>query len=232
MTRLLVAPIVSLLLLSGCPSAECAVDGDCQAGFTCDATGKCVSALPDAGPGGGGGGTCPDNSIPSAPNVLSNPGGECGTTGWFEWEKVGARATLAVESEGAHSGSKALVLTASEAGSGQFGPRVSNLKQVTAAAGETWCAQAWLRGGTAGEARLAILRTPASGGQILWETYSIPLASQWAVNPPSKGLLKVTATETETLELVVMLHNAAAGETLVFDDAQLWKSPGGACSER
>lgn len=223
MIRLIAAPTAALLLLSGCPTAECSA---------ADASVHCVDQLPDGGDGGAGAGAnCPDTSNADAPNLLANPGAECGTTGWFVPDVVG-KGTIAVATEGAHAGANALVLTATGSGTDQSGPHVYNEQQVAAGPDETWCAKAFLRGGTAVNARLGIRHWAAGDTVLAEETYSIPLAPQWAMIPPTAGLLKLTTTRAETLQLRVILHDAVAGASVLIDDAQLWKSASGSCSER
>lgn len=215
---------LAFVVLSGCPGKECALDADCPGGYACSPEGACVSVTPDGG--GGGGGDCPDTSVPSAPNVLKNPGAECGTTGWFA--PVNGKSSVEVETVNPHTGSKALKITATSAGDAF----VWNDAEITTGANETWCAQAWMRGGTASDGRIGLRHLPVGGSTGIDEAYSSPVTQDWAVVPPSKGLLKFTTSEPETLQLRIILQQAQAGDTLIVDDVQLWKSAGGACTER
>lgn len=213
-------PIILMLpLLWGCPGPECSEARPCDAGFICGADARCVAeTAADGGPVPMGG--CPDTS--QFPNVLENPGAESGTEGWY---KALSNVSIGVVTDAAHCGSKALQITAHAAGE----QHVWNEASVEAGPGETWCAQAFMRGGTATDGRLTVRRMPAR----IDEDYSSPVTTtQWAMVPPTKGLLKFTTSGAETLNLRVTMQFAEPGQTLLVDDVQLWRSPTGSCTER
>lgn len=213
--------IVMIPLLWGCPGPECSEERPCDAGFICGADARCVAGTAtDGGPTQSDG--CSDNSNPQFPNVLENPGAESGTEGWY---KTLSNVSIGTVTDGAHCGSNALQITAHASGE----QHVWNAASVEAGPGETWCAQAFMRGGTATDGRLTVRRMPAR----IDENYSSPVTTtQWAMVPPTKGLLKFTTAGPETLNLRVTMQFAQAGQTLLVDDVQLWRSPTGSCTER
>lgn len=222
------APALPLLLILpltfGCPGPECSDSTPCSAGSVCDASGRCIPSGSDGGDTGPAG--CADSTKPATPNLLQNPGAECGTEGWSKHAL--SDVTLAVATDAVHGGTRALQITANKAGE----QHVWNGATVNAGAGETWCAQAWMRGGTATDGRLTVVRG-TKDKQVIFESYSSPVTpSEWAMVPPTKGLMKFTTAGEETLNLRVTLQFAQPGHSLIVDDVHLWKSPSGACTER
>lgn len=205
--------------LLGCPSApECSADEPCTAGFECTADGVCVGV--DAGPGAP---SCSDTSHPEAPNLVADPGFECGTGEWIVLPAASVGA-LTQETTNTKAGTGALRLEAMRSDQAVISA-VS--KPLTLAVGETICARAHFRG-TAANGHLAIRRY----GSLTEESFSTPLAgNDWVIVPPSAPL-KFTTTTEQQIDLRLILRKPVTGEALVVDDVALWKSPNGTCSER
>jgi hypothetical protein len=200
----------------------------------------CGALLLTACPGGGGecdGGTCPPDAgfdggsckgtdpAGAPPNLLANPGFECGDppSGWYA-----QNGQLTSESTGGHSGSKAARLTAPTA------TVASNLWHetdvVVAPGTKTYCVNAWVRG-SAANARITVRKVKA--GFVNDENFSIPLTPEWQPIPPAAThALKVVGAGEDKFVLRIFIPDAKAGDYLLVDDVLLWESPGGNCTER
>lgn len=180
--------------------------------------------LPDGGSTDGGTDGGGENCPAAAPNLLPNPGFECGTQGWIT---TGA-AVLATEEGGGRSGKRAARLTASSASA------AANLwlgtDAVVSPGTRTFCARGWMRG-TAADGRLTLAKS--SQGTLVNETFSSPVTQEWVLVPPSTyGPLKVVGANEERILFRVWIPNPTAGSYLVIDDLELWESAQGDCKER
>ena len=199
--------------------------GPADAGFDAGAPDAGFDAgVPDAGPDAGtsdGGCATPDAGFP--PNLLANPGFECGDppAGWV----ASPSGTLDVESAGPRSGLRAARVTADDGG-----VAVSLFAQTpTPNAGiHTYCARAWVRGAPPGGVARISLRMLTAAGGMLDHTFSAPLTAGYTrleVSAP-------TQAQDDRVLFRVWMPAPAKGDALVVDDADEWVSPDGGCPER
>jgi hypothetical protein len=198
-----IAAIALTVMLLGCPGpAETCPDGGCPAD---------------------GGDPCLGPSAESVPNLLDNPGFECGSppSGWYTTGGV-----LASEVENPKSGSRAARFLVPDGGVA----RLWHERDAIVDAGtKTYCANAWVRAGTAKDARLTLRRV----GTNIDENFSTPLTNEWVLlPPPTHGPLKFTAQDEPRVLLGFTIQNAKAGDSVIIDDVQLWESADGSCRER
>jgi hypothetical protein len=220
-STLLAGAALASSLLVGCPNPpECSETVACADGLLCQ-EGACVASTGD---GTGGGGICRDTSKPSAPNVLDNPGFECGTQGWEV--NVVRPGKLEHEAGMVRSGSGAAKLTVTNG--------VVELMQLAAVENpepqSVWCAYAWMRG-TTSDGRLTILRD--QDGFVVDESFNTPVVdNEWSRAPASFPLKITVGPQDKKLYLSVKIQNPKVGDYLIVDDVALWQSKGGDCSER
>jgi hypothetical protein len=156
------------------------------------------------------------------PNLVKNPGFECGGDAPAEWSPFFGDLAFVAD---AHSGSRAAKVTATANGSGQFSyaPVV-----VTAADGaKTYCAAAWMKGSTP-NARLSLLVDVGGGGTEY--TFTSPISGAWIRLPPTTNL-QVPAPRDGKVYLRFQMKDATAGDTLLVDDLDVWESGDGRCQE-
>ncbi|MFZ5468578.1 MAG: hypothetical protein ACOZIN_03995 [Myxococcota bacterium] len=197
----------ALLLLSCSPPERGCADG-----------GECTTLATD------GGGICKGDGVASPPNLLDNPGFECGApSGWFA-----QNGTLTAETAIVHGGAQAAKLTAS---AGSAASLWHEADAVQNPANRTYCARAWMRG-TAANGRITVRKVATGGG--VDENFSSPLSNtSWTLVPPaSYGPLKVVGSGEERFLLRIWIPSPNAGEVLWVDDVELWHSANGTCSER
>lgn len=172
-------------------------------------------------PSGADAGACRD-AAKSPPNLLENPGFECGDSGWSAI--YGTLAAVA----GGHAG-QALQLTTSAAGG-----RFAYAKDVVTEGGlKTYCFTAWVKG-TAPFMRLRVLRD--FGGQVQEDQFNEALGPEWKRTPPVTPL-KVPNGNAPKIQLVFEVQtsrpdgqNAKPGDTLLVDDVDVWETSG-SCTE-
>ncbi|MGA9524210.1 MAG: hypothetical protein WBV82_22330 [Myxococcaceae bacterium] len=215
--NLIVSAVLASSVLVGCPNPpECSVSEPCGEGRVCQ-EGACIAGegAPD------GGGTCRDTSNRAAPNVLENPGFECGIEGWdvlFEGQGKFTRETAVTR-----SGQGAARLTATSSGTTQF-VQLAGTRDVVP--GSVWCASAWMRG-TASDGRLTIRRVGSNQQQ---NAFTPVTNDEWSrTSSPFKITIEPADTE---LILFVAMPYPKAGDSLLVDDVALWQSKDGSCTER
>lgn len=171
-----------------------------------------------------------DAGTPSAcgavsPNLLKNAGFECGATTPESWQGVYGTFATAV-GEGRNGGNAA---------KGTFsgvGLRFAYSGDVAANAGtKVFCATAWVKG-TAPYMRMNLVRDD------LVESFAAPVSATWERVPPTIKL-KIDNANSKRLQFFFEAQtgrtdgmNAKAGDTLLVDDAEVWESPSGLCTER
>lgn len=211
---------VAVASLCGCQAQTCSADLPCATGEVC-LEGVCQNDPSDAG---GSGNECGGPSG-SAPNLLTNAGFECGTTGWGEYPT--GVVTLSTTTTNPKSGSKALVITAQRTSA-----KLNVLSNTVTVTGPTTiCARAWMRG-TAGDGHMAVNHAPEEGGLGSEETASSPIQeNEWASVLPDTEI-RSTISGTEKVTLKLQLWSPQIGQTLIVDDVQMWESKDGHCDER
>jgi hypothetical protein len=177
-----------------------------------------------SGTGGGGGAqNCPDTRSP--PNLVTNPGFECGTTGWNP-AFTGAQFTV-VDGD-VHSGQHALQVNGTTTV-----PSAWSDSEVVPVVGLTYCISAWARG-KAASFQVEIRSSAGSSGSA--HEFSSPLTGSWVRVPPvgfSLGAEAYTAQAGDTrLQFRVDLRNPGATDYAIVDDVEVWESPDGGCRER
>lgn len=193
--------------------ADAGIDGGPDAGTDAGADGGALDAGPvDAGC------RAPDGGNP--PNLLPNPGFECGDPP-VDWVPS-ASGSLASETSNPHSGTRAALLVSDDGG---VPVSLFPLAQTASSGLRLWCASAWVRGvPAAGDARIS-LWTMAPGG-LVEHNSSAPLTAGYS-------LMSVSAT-TQALDDRVTLRlwmvSPAKGAAMVVDDAELWASADGGCA--
>ncbi|MBX5481320.1 MAG: hypothetical protein IRZ16_05660 [Myxococcaceae bacterium] len=204
----------------GCSGAECSASTPCPEGQQCSAEGICVA---DTGP------SCDDTSRPEAPNLISNPGFECGVADWQPY--VGpAVVKISEETSNPKSGSKAMRIQYTETAAKQS--RVAAFgKEIPVTGGETICYRAFMRG-TGRNGHIVVRESRPGGG--FDTSYSSPITlNDWVEVPPSVALRKITVgNDTTSVHVRFELRQPADQDTLIVDDVALWRSPDGSCSER
>jgi len=244
-------PLLCLPLLA-CPGPKtptCAEGAPCPSGQTCrDAV--CAEPPPDAGEDAGvdagqdagedagtadagdGGDGGVDAGPPDAgcglldagnpPNLLTNPGFECGSpsTDWVP----SASGSLEVEDAGPRSGLQAARLIADDGGVVvSLFPKLP----VSQTGVHTYCATAWVRGEPAsGVARLSIWAMDPSGG-LAQTDFSAPVTSAFSQLHVSKA----TKADDDRVTVRVWMPSPTKGAALVVDDAELWATVDGGCLE-
>ncbi len=226
-------------LTAGCfppdldPSGKGCLDNRCAPGFVCALFDhRCYkqgSPLPDAGvTPSDGGGERPRNLLQNGDFELLVPA-QLPQRPDF-WKTPQAAADFAVERKLPHSGLAAVRI--STTGNAQFGLVPNEPPVVDPTAGTLYCFQAWARGepdGGSPQARLSIreldealvVKTTATGNPL-------PMDGTWkklAVGTPATGLWKY-------LDVRLFSNSAQPGDTLTFDEADLWRSVDGGCNDR
>lgn len=167
---------------------------------------------------------------PVAPNLLKNAGFECTVTpdggGAVPdaWQGVYGQFAVAV-GEGRNGGN---------AGKGTFsgvGLRFAYSGDVVSNGGtKVFCASAWVKG-TAPYMRMNLIRDD------LVQSFAAPVTATWEKVPPT---IKLNIDNASSKHLQLMFEaqtgrtdgaNAKAGDTLLVDDAEVWESPSGMCTE-
>ena len=188
---------------------ECAQDADCGAGLICVEQ-ACTTPTVNADP-----------CQPSW-NFVRNGDFECGTDGWSRG--ISAASLSSVE-QGAKVGSKALRITTSGSASTYYA-----VSTETKSVGPgTLCARAWMRGTTpAGHLRIVYANSAGVGQTV---SFSSPIeVDEWALVRPSFPL-KADVSEKVNVHLRLAVTDAVSGQYLEVDDAKLWLSADGSCSE-
>ncbi len=179
--------------------------------------------------GGSDGGDGCDGPALSPPELVHNPGFECGGAAPGEWGAI--YGTLDFPSGTAHSGMRHARITAGADGKARFAYN----PDVAADAGTvTFCAHAWMRG-TAPYMRLRLITD--FGGNIVNNDFSAPLTPDWSRVPPSINLDAPNMNAKRVLLLFETQSNrpsdnSVAGQTLEIDDVDVWQSTSGQCNER
>jgi hypothetical protein len=173
----------------------------------------------DAGPVDGGSSSVCDGPSKSPPNLVPNSGFECGEQGWAP--QYGTLETVT----DARTGSKAVKLTATATGAGQFSQLF-----VSSASGNTYCAWAWLKG-TVSDVRLSVLSAGATGTGGTDTNFSSPVATNTWIRVRPSVPLSVPSRAGDKLYLRFVFSNGKAGDTLIVDDVDVWESIDGKCNE-
>ncbi len=183
----------------------------------------------NGGNDGGSDGGC-DGPAETPPNLIHNPGFECGGAAPAEWSAV--YGTLDFPTGSAHSGQRHARITADSSGAARFSysPNV-----VMGAGNATLCARAWVKG-TPPYMRLRLMMVSAGGG--INNDFSSPVTADWARVPPTINLNAPNMNADRVL-LVFEAQtgradgmNSKPGDTLEVDDVDVWQTTGSACSER
>ncbi|MBK7865482.1 MAG: hypothetical protein IPJ65_44165 [Archangiaceae bacterium] len=159
-----------------------------------------------------------DCGVAKTPANLVSGSFECGTAS--EWSVQYGELQVV---SGGHGGSKALQLTATATGTGQFGYATAVVASTT---GKPYCVNAWVKG-TATDMRLEVLSQRSGMAQ----TFSSFVESDWLQAPPVTNL-KVPVSMGDQLYLRIRIQNGQAGQTLLVDDVDFWESTSGNCDER
>ena len=183
----------------------------------------CQPSVPSDCPEGG----CeePSNAscaMASPPNLLVNPGFECGDSvvGWYA-----QFGEVSVDS-GFRTGARAARLTATNATA--FVNLWHESDAVTAPVpGKTYCAYAWVRG-SAQNAHITLRRV----GSNVDENFSAPLStSEWTRLPSETfGGLRVVSQDDTAIVFRVFMRNAKKDDFILVDDVAVWESTDGKCT--
>lgn len=166
--------------------------------------------------------TCGDPAK-SPPNLVQNPGFECGGDAPTEWTPFFGDLAFVAD---AHSGTRAARVTAMSNGAGQFS--YSPVVVTASGAAKTYCATAWMKG-TTPNAKLSLLVDVGGGGTEY--TFTSPVfAGSWIRLPPSTSL-QVPAPRDAKVYLRFQAKDADAGNVLLVDDLDVWESADGRCQE-
>ena len=182
------------------------------------ACGSPTSPGTDAGVDAGG---C-DGPVKSPPNLVKNPGFECGGDAPAEWSPFFGDLTFVAD---AHSGTRAAHVTAISNGSAQFS--YAPIVVTASGAARTYCATAWMKG-TSPNAKLSLLVDVGGGGTEY--TFTSPVNGTWIRLPPSTSL-KVPAPVNGKVYLRFQMKDGVAGNVLLVDDLDVWESADGRCQE-
>ena len=147
---------------------------------------------------------------PRGPNLVTNPGFETGTSGWYAWS-----GTLSATTAQAHGGAESGVVT--DRSATWNGPVYSLLSAVTP--GATYAASAWARiDGAASDSVYMTLKMTCSGSADVYQQ----IASGTATNA-SWVQLNGTFTVPPCLltDFEMYLEGPAAGEDLYVDDVSV-----------
>ncbi len=173
-----------------------------------------------AGGGAGGGSSNCGGAVKNPPNLVPNPGFECGTQGWSE--QSGTLTAVTDARTGSQSGK--LVAT----GTVPAGKFAFTVPIVPSTSGKTYCAQAYLKG-TVADAQLSVLED--KNGSVVDYTFSTPVGSgTWVRTPPSTNL-EVRAGVGSKLYVRLVMRTPLADATLFVDDVDVWESTDGLCKE-
>lgn len=151
------------------------------------------------------------------PNLVQNGGFECGEA--LEWAAQFGELALV---GGAHSGSKAVQVTATASGSAQLGYATAVVKPTS---GKTYCVTAWVKGTATGMKVEGITKAGLS------RAFSTPVEANWVRAPPSTKL-ELDFPAGDELFLRMSILNGTAGQTLIVDDVDVFESASGKCTER
>ncbi|MBX5484521.1 MAG: hypothetical protein IRZ16_22085 [Myxococcaceae bacterium] len=157
------------------------------------------------------------------PNLLFNPGFECGVPpdGW----SVIGNAQLGVVSALARNGAQSARMVSLDGGVMSLYPATP---PVTGGPGiKTFCASSWVNGTPGSTVRISVQVYPLGGG-VQDTSFSAPLSGGWERIAVSA---RTTLTDDQ-VTLRVWMPDAKKGEALLVDDAELWVSDGGKCAER
>jgi endo-1,4-beta-xylanase len=147
---------------------------------------------------------------PLGPNLVTNPGFETGTNGWYTWS-----GTLSATTAQAHSGTQSGVVTDRTAT--WNGPVYSLLSAVTP--GATYAATAWARvDGAASDSVDITLKITCAGAPDLYEQIASATATDasWV---QLNGTFTVPLCQLTDFE--IYLEGPAAGEDLYVDDVSV-----------
>lgn len=215
-----------------CPPDEPVADAGEDAGTDAGADAGEDAGAPDAGDGGDAGDPdagadagpvdagCGLLDAGNPPNLLVNPGFECGD-GLVGW-RPSASAMLTVEAANARTGGGAARLVAMDGGV----PSSLFLKVPLAQSGiHTYCATAWVRGEpVSGNAKLSLWAMDPSGG-LMQTDFAAPITSAFSQLHVSAA----TKADDNRVTLRVWMPSPAKGAALVIDDAELWATVDGGC---
>ena len=150
---------------------------------------------------------------------MANGSFECGGAAPAEW--MGVNGTLSFVTTGASDGSRAAKVVSDASGTGGIG---STSPVVAKTSGKTYCINAKAKG-TAADVRLEVF------GSLL-TSFGSPLSSPdaWVRLPPTTNL-EVREPADQSLYVKVHAQGAAAGDTVIVDDIDLWESPTGKCDQ-
>lgn len=216
----LLALFAFALACSGAPEEECNAAKFCAAGFTCEAA-KCVAV--QTGGGGGGGFVCPETGVSGAPNLIDNPGFECGDPP-SQWNQgFFGTLTKTTARTGAGAGRWTSTATATDPAV-HYWLQANNEPALTP--GRYVCASAWVRGtGTN-----AVVKIQMVGSNLVRQSFAQPLTANW-----EKLENSTIVGDTDTRAIFgVGLRQARAGDYIEVDDAAMWFSsqPDGGCETR
>lgn len=166
-------------------------------------------------------GVC-DGPARQPPNLVVNPGFECGGDSPAEWSPFFGELAFVAE---AHSGARAARVTAASNGAGQFS--YTPVVATATGAAKTYCAAAWMKG-TTPNARLSLLVDVGGGGTEY--TFTSPISGTWIRLPPTTNL-QVPAPRDAKVYLRFQMKDAVAGNELLVDDLDVWESADGRCQE-
>lgn len=224
---LLVSAVIAgpLLACGSPPEPECSPIRPCtQSGYACTDAGKCE--LDPGGGGGGGGLTCPESPAGNPPNLLDNPGFECGdppskwTPGFF--------GTLS-KTTGRTGSAAARWTSIASPDAGTIAYYLTSDVQAPVTVGQWICAAAYVKG-TGQNAIIRMRVTTTSNTSIDQQSFAQFLTTDWS------RIENSTRVEPGYKSVVygVGLRQPVAGQYIEVDDAAMWIStqPDGGCSQR